>query len=138
MTPPPEWLSNLANEVAAHIQPFEPLAPVGCHYHQGEEGWEITVFVSATEVVGGPQDGNRYGSRFRIDLKHLLEVFSEVNEVEWQAQRLDEQDELGAHLSIEGLCSGEPVWVRIPASAPARFEPGRQMHVHHRRWKEVW
>lgn len=138
MTPPPEWLSTLANMIAAHIHPFESLAPVGCHYHQGDDCWEITVFVSATEVIGGPLDGNRYGSRFRVDLKSLLEVFTEVTAVEWQAQRLDEADELGAHLSIEGLCGSQPVWVGIPAAAPARFEPGRQMHVHHRRLKEVW
>lgn len=138
MTSPPDWLSNLANEVAAHIEPFEPLAPVGCHYHLGEEGWEITVFVSDTEVVGGPLDGNRYGSRFRIDLKQLLEVFTDVTAIDWQAHRLDEDDELGSHLSIQGLHGNEPVWVRIPATAPARFEPGRQMHVYHRRWKEVW
>ncbi len=138
MPAPPTWLTKLANEIAAHLEPIESLSPVGCHYHQGESGWEITVFASKTEVVGGPHDGGLYESRFRIDLKQLASVFSEINEIHWQAQGLGREDELGAHLSIEGTYENEPVWVRIPAKAPSRFEPGRQMHIHHRRWKEVW
>lgn len=138
MTPPPEWLATLANEVAAQIEPLGTMGPIGCHYHPGPAGWEITVFAALTEVVGGPHDGQVFGARFEIDLKALLNIFSQVNAMRWQSQDLGKEDELGAHLSIEGLYGKEPVCVRIPAVAPERFEPGLQMLVHRRSWQEIW
>lgn len=138
MTPPPEWLATLANEIAVQIEPLGTMSPIGCHYHSGPAGWEITVFAALTEVVGGPNDGQVFGTGFEIDLKALMNIFSRVNTMHWQSQSLGQQDELGAHLSIEGLYGEEPVCVRIPAISPERFGPGRQMLVHQRRWHEVW
>ena len=138
MTPPPEWLATLANEVAAQIEPLGTMGPIGCHYHSGPAGWEITVFTALTEVVGGPHDGRVFGSRFEVDLKALVNIFSDVTAIRWQSESLGKQDELGAHLSIEGRYGEEPVCVRIPAVSPERFEPGRKMLVHHRSWQETW
>ena len=138
MTPPPEWLATLANEIAVQIEPLGTMSPIGCHYHSGPAGWEITVFAALTEVVGGPNDGQVFGTGFEIDLKALMNIFSRVNTMHWQSQSLGQQDELGAHLSIEGLYGEEPVCVRIPAISPERFGPGRQMLVHQRRWHELW
>ena len=138
MTPPPDWLATLANEVAALIEPIGNMGPIGCHHHLGPAGWEITVFAATTEVVGGPHDGRIFASKFEVDLQALIGVFSSVTAMRWQAQGLGGEDELGAHLSIEGLYGGEPVNVRIPAVAPDRFEPGRKMLVHRQSWLETW
>lgn len=138
MTPPPDWLAKLANEVAVQIEPLGTMGPIGCHHHLGPAGWEITVFAALTEVVGGPHDGRVFGARFEVDVKALVCLFSGITAMRWQSQRLGEEDELGAHLSIEGLYGEEPVCVRIPAVAPERFEPGRKMLVHRRSWQEVW
>lgn len=138
MTPPPDWLATLANEVAVHMEPLGTLSPIGCHYHPGPAGWEVTVFAALTEVVGGPHDGRTFGTVFEVDVKSLMNLFSSVAAVRWQSQSLGNQDELGAHLSIEGLYGEEPVCVRIPSVSPDRFEPGRKMLVHHRRWEENW
>jgi hypothetical protein len=136
MTPPPEWLATLANEVAAQIEPLGPMGPLGCHYYPGPAGWEITVFAASTEVVGGPQDGRVLGARFEVNLKALISIFAEVTAMHWQSQTFGRQDELGAHLSIEGRYGEESVCVRIPAVSPQRFEPGRQK-AHRRRWYEA-
>ena len=138
MNTPPEWLAALADEVATRIQPLEEMGPIGCHYFLAPSGWEITVFPALTEVVGGPNDGQMFGSKFEVDVVSLLSVFSQVTAVRWQSQELSDEDELGAHLSIEGHYHDEPVWVRVPAVSPERFEAGRQMHVHRGSWQEIW
>ena len=141
MIPLPDWLAKLANQIAAHLEPLgtmEPMGPIGCHYHLGPAGWEVTVFTASTEVVGGPHDGRTFGEVFEVDLKMLMSLFSSVTSVRWQSQSLGDEDELGAHLSIEGLYGEEPVCVRIPAVSPGRFGPGRKMLVYRRRWQEVW
>ncbi len=138
MNTPPEWLAALADEVAARIQPLEAMGPIGCHYFLTPSGWEITVFPALTEVVGGPYDGQMFGSKFEVDVVSLLSIFTQVTTVRWQSQELSDEDELGAHLSIEGHYHDEPVWVRVPAVSPKRFEAGRQMHVHSGNWQETW
>ena len=117
---------------------MEPMGPIGCHVHRGPVSWEVTVFASLTEVVSGPHDGRLFGSRFEVNLKKLLEVFSDISAMHWQCQGVGPEDELGAHLSIEGHYGNELVWVRIPAISPERFGPGRKMLVIQRRWQEVW
>ena len=138
MSTPPVWLTTLANQVAALIEPIGTMGPIGCHHHMGPAGWEITVFAASTEVVGGPHDGRVFEARFEVDLKALVLLFSSVSSMHWQSQELGQEDDLGAHLSIEGVYGEEPVFVRIPALAPAQFEPGRKMLVHRRTWQEVW
>jgi len=138
MVAPPSWLATFADQVAAQIHPIDVLAPLGCHYHLDEEVWEVTLFVSKTEVIGGPKDGRLKNSRFQLDIKGVLETFDAVESCAWQPMGLGEEDEVGPHLSIEGIYAGHPIWLRLPATAPQQFDPGRYAVVHERRWKEVW
>ena len=61
MSAPTEWLETLTNRVIEHVYPVDVLAPIGCHsFHNPAEGrWEISLFVSKTEVVGGMHDGKQ-------------------------------------------------------------------------------
>lgn len=138
MSCPPDWLANLANDVAALLEPMGSMGPIGCHFHHSPDGWEITVFASLTEIIGGRRDGCVFGPRFEVDIKELVCLFTSVTSLRWQSQEMGKDDELGAHLAIEGCYGEETVCVRIPAIAPDRFEPGRQMLVHQRRYQEVW
>lgn len=55
-TAPPDWLAAFANAVASRIHSHDVLllAPLGCHYQLIENIWEVTIFASKTEVIGGP------------------------------------------------------------------------------------
>lgn len=125
MSSPPDWLEKLANAVVAQMSLHDPCTPLWCHYHLDEWGWEITVFPPRREMVGGPYDGQTFSPRFCVDVQALLELFDSVQMVSWQAQRLGNADDVGAHLAVQGMYGGEPIWLRIPASAPTRF-PVRQ------------
>ena len=135
---PPTWLREFANAVAGTIQPVDVLAPLGCHFHRDGDVWEVSLFASSTEIVGGQQDGNVRPSRFAVDLAALTGVFEQVQTFHWQVMAANRWDELGAHVSLEGRYQGHAIWLRILSRAPQRFQPGRQARVYDLSWEEVW
>ena len=69
-------------------------------FHDEEQDvWEVTLFVSLTETLGGEQDGKLTGGRFSLDLTGLASLFSEVERFSWQAASLGADDDLGSHLA---------------------------------------
>lgn len=134
----PEWLQQLSEELAAHIEPIGHDAPIGCHYCLTEQGWEITLFVSRTEILGGESDGEAFPGRFVFNVAGLLEVLEEVDSCWWQPVHFGDADDLGPHLSITGLYAGELVWVRIPAEQPRALESGLVANVYTGRIESRW
>ncbi len=136
----PHWIDELADDVATRLFSSDPLPPLGCHsFHDEEmEQWEVTLFASRTEIIGGPKDGTLSDATFAVDLRELLPLFTEVDSFYWQTNSLGDEDELGPHTSIEGSYQGHRVWLRILAVAPDRFEPGRYVRVHDLRIEDRW
>jgi hypothetical protein len=135
---PPDWLRKLADEMTACIEPVDPRTPIGCHVCHVDGLWEVTLFVSRTEVFGGEFDGEQMTGRFVLDVRRLLGIMDEVDECWWQSQPAASDDDLGQHFSIAGRHAGEAVWVRIPAEQPASIESARIANVLNgtieRRW----
>lgn len=135
---PPNWLTVFTDEVTQSIHAHDVMSPLGCHFHREGEVWEITIFAARTEIVGGPQDGRTTHSRFDVDIKPILDQFSEVSALYWQAQSLGSRDELGPHVAIEGIHKGRQIWLRVTSTAPRRFGPGRRAMVNLERIEELW
>lgn len=138
MPTPPGWILTLANDVTACLDPLEPMPPLGCHYHLCETGWEISIFPSQTEIVGGPHDGRQIAPRFRVDILAMAGLFSQIAEMTWQSKSMNEDDQLGSHIAIDGLIEGEAVSVRVLKTAPACFDPGRKALINDGRLIETW
>lgn len=138
MVSPPEWLNQFVNAVTECICPHDVLSPLGCHFQHLDDIWEITLFASKTEVVGGPQDGLSYNSGFNIEVFALTKIFSEVETVSWQSQKIGPTDELGSHLSVEGIYDRKRIWLRITSNAPDRFGIGRRALINQQKIEELW
>jgi hypothetical protein len=67
-----------------------------------------------------------------------VQLFSEVHNLRWQALPLAADDELGAHVAIDGTCADHPVSLRILSRAPRQFPVGRRAIVYENAWEEVW
>jgi hypothetical protein len=119
---------------------LDVLAPLGCHYYYNEpaEQWEVALFASNTEVVGGKRDGSLKPSRFSVDLQRVIAEFDSVSALHWQTLSMGPADELGPHLSLEGTFESRSVWLRILAHAPARFESGRYFRLYEMRLEDIW
>ena len=138
MAAPPEWISKFANSVAACLEPLEPMPPLGCHYHKCETGWEISIFPSQTEIVGGPHDGRQIAARFSVNILAAAALFSQIDEITWQSKSVHEEDQLGSHVAIGGLFEEQTVSVRILKTAPACFDPGRKAFFNDGCLIETW
>ena len=132
---PPGWIGNLANSVADILQPLVLDVPLGCHVAspnspEQKQAWEISLFPAKTEVVGGRLDGAVFVSPFLLDLRQLLLLFDNVEEVRWQTGRVScQKDEIGAHVFVAGHFQGHYVWLRVLAEAPSRFGVGQKLLV---------
>lgn len=140
MPAPPNWLSSMANQVASLMYDVDVLAPIGCHFfhNASRDEWEVTLFASNTEIVGGEWDGVLAPSKFCFDILKLGEIFDEVHALIWQALAVHYDDQLGPHISIEATYEGHRVWVRVLAESPEEFEPGRRIQAYDANLKEIW
>ncbi len=119
-----EWIKQFSERIAAHVRPADPRTPIGCHYCQVDDIWELTLFVSRTEIFGGEFDGRSVPGLFLLDLMGLLLEFDEVTACGWQPFPMDDQDDVGAHVSMEGRYGEHRLWVRIPAVQPQAIAAG--------------
>ena len=139
---PPRWIQRLGHRISQAFHASGLLAPIGCHFHQndGLDGsqWEVTLFVSSTELFGGSNDGQIAVSRFMLDLKAVLSAFDVVDSLYWQTHVVAEDDQLGAHIGVEGEFEGNAVWLRITAEPPAQFQPGCSVDLNANITKDCW
>ncbi|MEQ9408818.1 MAG: hypothetical protein RIK87_13870 [Fuerstiella sp.] len=137
---PPAWLRWLSNDAARGILADELHAPIGCHFFQDPESeeWEVTIFVSFTEIVGGPLDGRNMPVPVQLDIGHVMNLFDQTPSVYWQSDPVAEDDELGQHISIEGVARGHRVWLRILKEPPQGTGPGRLLHTQSGEMETLW
>jgi hypothetical protein len=130
---PAAWLSGFADAVALSVEPLnsEPLSALSCHFTRYDGVWEITLFRESTEVIGGPEDGSIKPCPFGVRIADVLDLFQSISSCNWQANANGPEDDLGPHLSVEGIYKGRSVWLRILASAPRQF-PRRRRIVRNR------
>ena len=137
---PPAWLRWLSNDAARGIVADEYHAPIGCHYYKNSanDEWEVSVFVSATEVVGGPMDGRTLPLQVQLDIVHVMNLFDETPTVYWQSDAVATDDELAQHISFEGTARGHKVWLRILKESPEGMGPGRLLHARSGEMETLW
>ncbi|MEZ6056095.1 MAG: hypothetical protein R3C01_05255 [Planctomycetaceae bacterium] len=138
MSHPPAWLNELVQQVTQRILPIDPQSPIGCHYCQYGDEWEVTVFVSRTEVFGGEFDGEAFSSRFHFDLMGMQSIFTELDAFSWQPLSIGADDDLGPHIAMEGVYAGERVWLRVTSEQPKSIESGRVANVVEMRFEDRW
>lgn len=137
---PPSWLRWLSNDAARGIIADEHHAPIGCHFFRNPENdeWEVSIFVSSTEVVGGPMDGRKIPLQVQLDVVHVMNLFDETPNVYWQSDAIAEDDELAQHISFEGQARGHRIWLRILKDAPEGTGPGRLLHTQSGEMETLW
>jgi hypothetical protein len=139
-TNPPSWLRWFVNDAVRGVVDRHVTAPIGCHFFHDTEldSWEVSLFVSRTEVCGGPADGRQVPSGLQIDILAVCAAFDSPPAIYWQAEKIAHDDELGNHLSFEGVARGSNVWLRILQNAPEWAGPGRLVHAKTGSIEDVW
>ena len=139
-TVPPAWLRWFVNDAIRGIVDRHVAAPVGCHFFHDIEAdiWEVSLFLSRTEVYGGAADGKHVPAGLQVDVGLVAAAFDVTPLIHWQSEKFSVDDDLGNHLSFEGVARSVHVWLRILQSAPEWAGPGRLVHAESGLVEDIW
>lgn len=125
----PEWLESLVDAVVGGVQAHNPMGPIGFLYGEEEGAWEVVIYPTPVELVGGAIDGEVVSPGFSLDLEILRALFDRVDALQWTAHSLGPDDPERPHISIEGIYRGHEIWLRVLTYAPDDEEPGIKLNV---------
>jgi hypothetical protein len=117
-----DWLDLLQDTVAACVEADSPMGPLGLRYREEDGFWEVWVYPTPVELVGGAHDGEVVVPGFRLDLEQFRQEFESVVDFGWNALGLNDPD--GPHVYVEGVFQGREVYLQVLAYAPEDEEPG--------------
>jgi hypothetical protein len=126
-----EWLDDLVQAVAENMTDESGPGTLGSRYREEDGCWEILIYPTPVELVGGAEDGEIVAPGFSLDLDGLRSLFERVDDFSWQALGLNASE--GPHVSIEGVYQGHEVWLQVLAYAPEDEEPGSKIHTSPRK-----
>ncbi len=132
MMRPPGWMESLVDIVLGCMDPHNTLGPLGYRWRNEDDFWEIWVYPTPAELVGGAADGTVVNPGFSLDVQQLLAVFEKLADVSWLAQPLGPHDQDGPNLSFDGVYDGHEVWLTVLSRAPDDEEPGFKVDVTRR------
>jgi hypothetical protein len=110
------------------------MGPLGLRYREEEGFWEVWIYPTPVELVGGRHDGEVVVPGFSLDLEQLHECFESVVAFHWNALGLNYSE--GPHVAIEGIFQGCEVYLQVLAYAPEGEEPGLKLDARPRRRRD--
>ncbi len=126
----PAWLDDLLGVVARCIEPDSPMGPLGLRFREEDDFWEIRIYTTPVELVGGAQDGAVVLPGFTLDLLELQAAFEEVVDCVWDALGLNCPE--GPYVAIEGTFQGHELYLQVLARPPEDEEPGLKVDTTRR------
>jgi len=129
---PPDWLHGFIDDIAQLFEPFSGVARVGYECMDGDDGWEIALFLGEHEIVGGANDGQMHPVNFRFDLGSVQAKFDRIDGMFWNAFPnshvcFEEQADL-SFVTIEGVINEKIVRLQLHAAPPEAVEPAMRQH----------
>lgn len=122
----PDTIQEFVTAVANLFEPFRGEARVGYESRFVDEGWEISMFLGATEIVGGPLDGRQMAQNFRFNLQGLFDQFDSIESFLWNAMPdnplMDNSDAM-SFVVVEGNVRGQMVRLQLHPTAPEEIGP---------------
>lgn len=129
----PDWLESLVEKVADCMEGHGPAGSVQYRcWTEAEEDealWEILVYPTPIELVGGAVDGTVVSPGFTLDLHALSALFEGVVAFMWEAEAFEPDDAEAPNVSIEGTYQGHSVLLRLLTEAPEDEEPGLELEI---------
>lgn len=126
-----DWQGELLDDVAACVAADSPMGPLGMRSWEEAGFWEVWVYPTPVELVGGRHDGEVVVPGFSLDLEQLREAFDSVVALGWNALGLNDQE--GPHIYIEGVFQDREVYLQVLAYAPEGEEPRLKVDTSRRR-----
>jgi hypothetical protein len=123
-----QWLDELFETVANCTIADSPMGPLGYRYGEEEGFWEIHVYPTPVELVGGAVDGEVVAPGFTLDIEELRAAFDEIVELVWHSMGFPHDE--GPRVVVEGVYQGHRVFLQVLAYAPEDEEPGMKLDTN--------
>ncbi len=118
----PSWLREFVERATDEVASLNTTDEVHCHVYQntddGHDEWEVSLFCGAN-TVGGRLQAFPLDPVLSVDVFALAALLDEPEACRWQTRPLGIEDDLGAHLSVEGSHRGHRIWLRILSERPS-------------------
>lgn len=124
---PMVWLHRLLETVAACTIADSPMGPLGYRYGEDEDFWEVNVYPTPVELVGGAVDGEVVAPGFTLDVEQLQAAFDRIVALMWHSLGFPHDE--GPRLVVEGVYQGRRVFLQVLAYAPEDEEPGMKLNT---------
>ena len=119
------WLHQLLETVAGCMTADSPSGPLWYRYREEEGSWEIDVYPTPVELIGGAVDGEVVAPGFELDVDEFRAAFERVEALMWHSQGFPHDE--GPRLVVEGVYQGRQVFLQVLAYAPEDEEPGMKL-----------
>ena len=142
-TAPPSWLPDFVDQAAELFEPFFDVGRVGYECTPSQARWDVSMYLGATEAVGGRADGEIRSVAFQFDLLRLGHLFATIDEFRWSAFPIgtseeDGDDRLGerSFITVSGRYLEHQIRLRVFCTPPADVSPGLR-HYADGSWEAV-
>jgi hypothetical protein len=140
---PPAWLPDFVDEAAELFEPYIDVGRVGYECSPSAERWDVSMYLGATEAVGGRADGEIRSVAFQFDLLRLGAIFEPIDEFHWNAfprgtTSLEEDVRAGerSFVSVTGRYRSHQIRLRVFCTPPAEVSPGLR-HFADGTWEAI-
>ncbi len=115
----PDAVSALIESAADLFDPVDSdVGRVGFDCHFADDRWIVELYLGATEIVGGPEDGIVRHADFRFDVLAVSNLFDEVDQIRFTALPGDPETDTRASLLAEGLVGDHRTRLHVYAVPP--------------------
>jgi hypothetical protein len=122
----PDWLKILVDLVVDCIEVESPAGPLGVRWGRDDDFWEVTIYPTPVELVGGAVDGEVVTPGFTLDLERLRTAFTRLDAFGWNALGLGQD---GPCIQLEGDFMARQLFLRVLAQAPQDEAPGAKLSM---------
>jgi len=127
----PDWLKTFIQNAANLFEPLEGYGRAGFDCQLDERGWIVSMYLGATEIIGGSRDGHIEHASFRMNLDQLQLLFDKIHHFEWYSladgPAANAPFDLRSLVAVHGvLSSGNDHQVRLEVLSvpPTVVKPG--------------
>ncbi|SIO61612.1 hypothetical protein SAMN05444166_6805 [Singulisphaera sp. GP187] len=121
------WLDSLIEAVGASLAADNLMGPLGILYGEKDGYWEVDIYPTPVELIGGADDGAVVSPAFSLDLEALRSAFERIEDFGWTT--IGWPDGNGPFVWIKGAYQGHELLLRILAQAPEGEEPGSKLRM---------
>ncbi len=123
----PEWLNGFIERVAELFEPLADDGRVGFDCQMLEDRWIFGLYLGATEIVGGPEDGQLRYTNFQFDVHGLIDRFCQIERLTWNAfPEVIEgaSSEPRSSITVDGLVETNALRLQVYSIPPDDAGPG--------------